>query len=56
MKTTKEKIGLIMLAIMAMGGLAGMIIGAFMIDFWFGAMVVGALLYMSIMIKCLFDE
>ena len=56
MKTTKEKIGLTMLAIIMISALAIGIIGAFIQSFWIGIAVIVVLLYFSIMIKCLFNE
>ena len=56
MKSTKEKIGLIMLAVTGIGALIGVIFGAFAQSFWIGITVSMALLWFSTMIIFIFDE
>ena len=45
-----------MRAIMAIGGFATAITGAFMENFWIGIAVVVVILYFYIMITCLFNK
>ena len=56
MKSTKEKIGLIMLAITAIGSLLWAIIGAFLYSETVGLITIGGIIWSVSMVILIFNE